>query len=242
MMAQDGRETVLRRGDFTYYDSARPCRIACPDPFRLVVLKIPRDQFTARCGPGIEATAAAISGDRGVGALFSALLRRVPAAATSLPPAVVEKVGDSVLDLLTIALSEHATGDTPPLPHAAQLLRAQRYITEHLGDPALSPPAVAQALGLSVRYLHALFQADGTPPFRWIMEQRLERAAALLADPRQAGRSVTSIGFGVGFKDTAHFSRAFKERYGLGPRSYRQREAMTVATGQHSNRLRSGES
>jgi AraC-like DNA-binding protein len=236
VMAQDGRETELRAGDFTYYDSARPCRIACPDPFRLVVLKIPRDLFTVRCRPGGRATAAAISGDRGVGALFSGLLRRVPARTNGLPDAIAQKVGDSVLDLLTTALSERANGDRPPLPHAAQLLRAQRHITDHLGDPALSPPAVAEALGLSLRYLHALFQAEGTSPFRWVMEQRLKLAATLLADPRQAGRSVTSIGFGVGFKDTSHFSRAFKDRYGLGPRSYRQQEVKTVANGPRGGR------
>jgi len=42
VVAQDGREAVLRPGDFTVYDSARPYRIHCPDPFRLLVLKIPR--------------------------------------------------------------------------------------------------------------------------------------------------------------------------------------------------------
>jgi AraC-like DNA-binding protein len=43
----------------------------------------------------------------------------------------------------------------------------------------------------------------------------------MLADPRQAGRSVTDIAFTVGFKDSSHFSRAFKDRYGVGPRGYR---------------------
>jgi AraC-like DNA-binding protein len=236
VMAQDGREAVLRPGDFTYYDSARPCRIACPGPFRLVVLKIPRDLFTVRCRPGTGATAVAIRGDRGVGALFSTLLRRVPAGTKGLPADVTEKVADSVLDLLTTALSEQATGNRAVLPQAAQLLRARCYITDHLRDPALSPSAVAQALGVSVRYLHALFQAEGTSPFRWMMEQRLDLAARQLADPRLAERSVTSIGFGVGFKDTSHFSRVFKDRYGLGPRGYRQQEVMTMATGPRTDR------
>lgn len=225
LMAQDGREAMLRPGDFTFYDSARPCRITCHDPFRLVVLKIPRDVFTVRCKPPADATATAIRGDRGVGSLFSSLLRDVPARTSGLPDPVAEQVGAGVLDLLTSALAERATGVRPALPREAQLLRARRFITDHLGDPALSPPMVAEALGLSVRYLHALFQSESTSPFRWILEQRLELAARLLADPRQASRSVTSVAFGVGFKDTAHFSRVFKDRYGVGPRSYRQRDS-----------------
>jgi AraC-like DNA-binding protein len=224
LMAQDGREAVLRPGDFTYYDSGRPCRIACHDPFRLVVLKIPRDQFTLRCKPPKDVAATPIRGDRGVASLFSSLLRDIPARTSGLPEEVAERVGVTVLELLTTALAERATGIRPALPREAQLLRARRYITEHLGDPALSPSTIAAALGLSVRYLHAIFQTDSTAPFRWILERRLELAAQQLADPRQAGRSVTSIAFGVGFKDTSHFSRAFKDRYGVCPRSYRHHD------------------
>jgi AraC-like DNA-binding protein len=222
IVSQDGRDAVLRPGDFTVYDSARPCLISCPDPFRLVVLKIPRSVFAShyRLQPG--ATATAIPGDRGVGALFSSLLRGVPAHVPGLPPEVVEQVGGSVLELLVTALSERASGARPALPREAQLLRARRYITDHLSDPDLAPPAVAAALGLSVRYLHELFRADRTSPSRWILQRRLEAAARLLGDARQAGRAVTDIAYSVGFKDAAHFSRAFSGRYGLGPRAYRE--------------------
>jgi len=222
VVAQDRREAVLRPGDFTVYDSARPYRISCPDPFRLLVLKIPRDLFVAHCQLPPGATAAAVQGDRGMGALFSSLLRRLPAHTSGLPPEVTGQVGVNVLDLLATVMSELGGEVRPALPRQAQLLRARRYITDHLGDPGLSPATVAEALGLSVRYLHLLFQTESTSPFRWILERRLELAARLLADPGQAGRSVTNIAFAVGFKDTSHFTRVFKHRYGAGPRDYRR--------------------
>lgn len=222
VVAQDGREATLDPGDFTVFDSARPYRIACPDPFCLLVLKIPRDLFVSHCqlAPGV--TASAVRGDRGVGALFSSLLRSLPAHAQGLPPGVVGQVGVNVLEVLATVMSDLAGSSRPAVPREAQLLRARRYITEHLGDPDLAPPTVAQALGVSVRYLHLLFQGESTSPFRWIVEQRLELAARLLANPRQASRTITDIAFGVGFKDTSHFSRAFKQRYGIGPREYRR--------------------
>ena len=49
MMTQQRFDAVLQPGDFAVYDSALPCRIACPDPFRQIVLKIPRDMYTAHC-------------------------------------------------------------------------------------------------------------------------------------------------------------------------------------------------
>jgi AraC-like DNA-binding protein len=221
-VAQDGREAILRPGDFTVYDSARPYRVGCPDPFRLLVLKIPRDLFVSHCQPPPGATAAVVKGDRGVGALFSSLLRRLPDHTQGLLPEVVGQVGVNVLELLATVLSDLASDVRPALPREAQLLRARRYITDHLSDPGLSPATVAEALGMSVRYLHLLFQAEGASPFRWILERRLDLAARLLADPRQEARSVTSIAFAVGFKDASHFTRVFKHRYAVGPRDYRR--------------------
>lgn len=42
---------------------------------------------------------------------------------------------------------------------------------------------------------------------------------------RSAGRPVGEIAYGRGFSDAAHFSRAFRERFGCSPREWRQRIA-----------------
>jgi AraC-like DNA-binding protein len=222
-VAQDGREAILRPGDFAVHDSARPCRIACDRPFTLMVLKVPRDLFASHCGLLPGATATAISGERGAGALFSSVLRGLPGRTRGDSPEAAGQAGINVLELLATVLSDLAGGArAAAVPREAQLLRARRFITEHLGDPDLSPATVAEALGLSVRYLHLIFAEQYTSPFRWTQERRLDRAAGLLADPGQAGRSITGIAFEVGFKDSSHFSRAFKDRYGIGPRDYRR--------------------
>ncbi|WP_443041358.1 hypothetical protein [Streptomyces sp. B21-108] len=49
VVTQDGRDAVLRSGEFALYDSARPCRITGLDRFGLVSLKIPRALFTSHC-------------------------------------------------------------------------------------------------------------------------------------------------------------------------------------------------
>ena len=54
-----------------------------------------------------------------------------------------------------------------------------------------------------------------------IWSRRLELAAADLVDPRHQSQTVSQIAFGAGFEDAAHFSRAFKVRFGHTPRDWR---------------------
>jgi len=222
-IAQDGRETVLRPGDFATYDSGRPCRISSDQPIFMLVVKLPRTAFADRClpAPALDTTAVAIRRDSGMGALVSPFLRALPDTLSVLPPEIAGQVGGNALDLVSAALSVLEPDSAAVVPHAAQRLRAQRYILDHLGDAGLTPAAVADALGMSVRYLYLLFQEEETSPGRWISGKRLALATRLLRDGAAAGLGITEIAFRVGFKDASVFSRAFKARYGLSPRDYR---------------------
>ena len=57
---------------------------------------------------------------------------------------------------------------------------------------------------------------------RYVKEQRLEGSARDLCDPLLHSLSVTEIGFKWAFSDSAHFSNAFKTRFGRNPSSYRK--------------------
>ncbi len=61
----------------------------------------------------------------------------------------------------------------------------------------------------------------GTSVTARIWNRRLEQAAADLVDPQRRALTVFQIAFGVGFEDAAHFSRAFKTRFGSSPRDWR---------------------
>lgn len=55
----------------------------------------------------------------------------------------------------------------------------------------------------------------------WIRHRRLARCAADLRDGSQDHLPITEIAFRWGFSDAAHFSRAFKQQFGVAPRDYR---------------------
>jgi AraC-like DNA-binding protein len=100
-------------------------------------------------------------------------------------------------------------------------LRATQAIELKLSDPDLSPSGLADYLGISLRYLQKLFEDTGENANHYIRRRRLERSHQDLTDPLYLNLSIAEISYRWGFNDSAYFSRAFKERYGLSPSQHR---------------------
>jgi transcriptional regulator GlxA family with amidase domain len=85
----------------------------------------------------------------------------------------------------------------------------------------LSIAELAAGVNLSASRLIHLFRAEtGVPPARYLRDLRLRRARAEL---QRTFLSVKQVMFQVGFSDPSHFSRAFKQQYGVSPRALRGR-------------------
>jgi transcriptional regulator GlxA family with amidase domain len=83
--------------------------------------------------------------------------------------------------------------------------------------------AVAQELGVSVRQLERLcMEHVGMGPASLYRQLRMRYANWLIEN---TDRSVTEIAIEAGFADCAHFSRQFKDTYGLSPSTRRQQPA-----------------
>jgi len=102
-----------------------------------------------------------------------------------------------------------------------RLQEVLRYIDVHLSDPGLCTSAVAEACGISQRYLSFLLKENGTPFSELVWDKRLKIAQRWLSSSRPNEVSIAEIAFRVGFKSPAHFSRMFKRVYSKGPREYR---------------------
>ncbi len=50
-----------------------------------------------------------------------------------------------------------------------------------------------------------------------------------MSDPQWRGHSIAEIAFGWGFNSAPHFTRSFRDRYGLSPRHYRVRQVGRTA-------------
>ena len=91
------------------------------------------------------------------------------------------------------------------------------HIEEHLAEP-ISLATLAEIARLSPYYFCRSFkQSLGTPPHRYHMSRRIERAKTLLAERKY---SVTEIGLTLGFSDTSSFTAAFRKVTGTTPSRY----------------------
>jgi AraC-like DNA-binding protein len=80
--------------------------------------------------------------------------------------------------------------------------------------PRLSAKTISRRNGVSDRYVHLLFAETGQSFGRFVEEERLKRAFALLTHPTRAVRKIGEIASTVGFPEPSMFSRAFRRRFG----------------------------
>jgi len=97
-----------------------------------------------------------------------------------------------------------------------------RAIESRSSDPNLNAIAVAKMLGITPRYVHLLLEDTGKSFTHHVLARRLERAAALLRDPRWRHRRIAEIAAEAGFADLSYFNRAFRRRYGATPSAVRE--------------------
>jgi AraC-like DNA-binding protein len=216
---QDDHVSTLSEGDCALFDSARPYVADFENSFRHVVLKVPRRLMRGRYGPVEAASGLRIPGERGLGRVASRFLQSLPEALPELDPASASRLANISLDLVAAAIAELPSCGSAcdGATRVARRIQIKDYIESHLGDCELSLDSIATGLRLSARYLNELFETEGTSVMRHIWNRRLERCRQVLEDPAHAGRSISSIAFGLGYNSMSHFSRSFRTKYGLSP-------------------------
>lgn len=222
-VAQDGRVAELGPGDFALYDSTRPYTLSFDADFQQFVLMLPGKMLRTALPDTDRLTASVVSGQRGAGHLMIGMIRTLAADIETLAPESAAAVADSVTQILIAGLSALPAAKRAPLSQlqAYHLERIKACVRARLRDPALTVASVAAELRMSPSTLHRTWGAQACSLADWIWAQRLDAAQRELCDPSLAGRSVSEIAFSWGFSDAAHFSRAFRARFGRSPREVR---------------------
>lgn len=95
------------------------------------------------------------------------------------------------------------------------LQAARNILARDLYRPGLTPAAVADELGISLRQLHLLFEQTEMPFARTLTAMRAREARRLLKDAPM--RPVAEIALASGFDSSATFYRVFRNIYGMTP-------------------------
>lgn len=212
------RAVDLTAGDVVLWDGTVPVDVEVVESFFKRTLIFPRERVLAVC-PRLAEVGAIPSLTRSAPARL--LARYLDALALELPSldhAARTAAAEAALELLRAAVEPGV-----PTARAAKrdALRAhvRRYVRASLQDPALGPESIARAQAISVRSLHALFEDAADSVAGLVRRERLARCLADLELP--SGGSVTEIAFRWGFRDAAHFSRAFKREFDVTPSEVR---------------------
>jgi AraC family transcriptional regulator len=134
-------------------------------------------------------------------------------------PIFIETLAQALLDRL-LTLTHHvvkrrqATGALH-----RKLLRSIRERIEDDPRARLDLETLSKESGYSRRHLIRLFQTNGRPPHRYILDLRLEKARTLMI---KRSFSLIDIAYECGFSSDAHFTRAFRQRFRVTPSAYRQ--------------------
>ena len=218
-LRQGGREIVLEQGAFTLWDSARPIEFGLPQDLEKITLLLPQASLREYLPQAEDLVMRPVSGQRGAGALFATHLRALAREGATLPVSGAAPVLRATLDLLaTSFMAMEVEGGNGY--RRAMRRRIQDFVLANLADPALCAEVIAAAVGISERQLHRLFQIGGMTLVRWIWQQRLQRCREDLA--RAPHARISEIAFAHGFSDAAHFSRAFRDMFGMSPRDFRK--------------------
>ncbi|MFF3874879.1 helix-turn-helix domain-containing protein [Streptomyces sp. NPDC001978] len=226
LLLQDGRTAELLPGRLAFHDARRPFRIVLPRRQRARILMMPRALLRLEEGQ-LSALSASVVDEAGEGAaaLLLPLLCGLVEEVTKVPTPRSEQLARVAADILaTVALEQVGR---PPAPALWERITAS--VHARLGEPGLAPQDIADQHGISLRYLHRLFQQHGTTVNSWVRTRRLEAARQELAQPGAAHRSIAAVAARWGFTSPSHFSRTFRETYGTSPAQWRSFAGETAA-------------
>ena len=207
-LSQRGQEIELRAGDAIALLHSEPAIVTYAEGLQFG-LSVPRDALTPRVTNVDSLTMRPISRrTEALRLLMTYLKSALKEGALAAP-----KLRDAVE---CAPLGESSASAVVAARHSAAL----EHIAANFQDPELSLEVVARCQRISPRYLQHLMTSSGTSFTERVNELRLQRAFALLIEPRSAQR-ISDIALEVGFSDISHFNRQFRARFGVSPRGVR---------------------
>jgi AraC-like DNA-binding protein len=225
--AQQGRRGTAGIGDVISYETSHPVTCRAAEPFESLCLRVPRSLLGREADRIGKLTALRIPGADGLPRVAVAFFRGLAGGlddgtiTADESPNAVECVLDLVRGMYAGPMRHHKPKQLRS--HDEILLAVRSFIESHLGDPDLDPAGIARASFISTRYLHKLFEGDGTSVCQWIRMARLERCRRDLVDPALSHLTILAIASRWGLPGPQHFSRLFRAAYGCSPREYRGR-------------------
>jgi AraC-like DNA-binding protein len=138
-------------------------------------------------------------------------------------PGVPRFASDHIADLVAAAVDPECLCSAAPPPglRAARLAMIDRELDRNFMRSEFSLPLLARRIGVTPRYVQALFADVETSFTDELTRRRLLRAHDMLVSARYAHLNVVDIAHECGFSTVSHFHRVFRRRFEATPGAVR---------------------
>lgn len=221
VIEQSGTRSAIGDNAPVLYDPTRPYRLLNVTPVRLLMLQVPRGHFSQALLQRLRAPLS--PGQGGLVPILHALMRSTMAQADDAGVASRARLGSAMIELARGLLEHEPAPTNYRRPLDLLLERIKEFIGYNLSRSDLSVALIAQRMGCSPRYVFRAFEEECLTPADYLWSLRLDKARQHLRMADDKARSISEIALSLGFSSTAHFSRAFRERFGMTPSECRRR-------------------
>ncbi|MBN9629993.1 MAG: helix-turn-helix domain-containing protein [Actinobacteria bacterium] len=217
-LVQNGRTAVLRPGDIALYSSTRP--FSLDHSGESLILRAPTTELQVQDAVIDELLAVRLDRERPMVGAVTPLARHLGRTLETGDSGVETRMVDAAIRMLGAIVLE-TSRETGYTARTVELDAVLHYIEENLSRPDLSVGEIAAANFMSARKLHSLFEMLDITVAAWVRSRRLHHCRRELVDSAFSGLTIAQIAARWGFKDAAHFSRSFTDRFGASPRAFR---------------------
>lgn len=222
-LTQGGLHAPISRNALVIYDPSRPYMLTNSTPVRQLLLQLPRHALPATAVERLARPFTAHAEQDGMCRILLSLMDSTIHEIDHLDEARRISVGQTMIELVRTMI-----GSDPPQPKSIAnplgvlLQRVKDFIDGNLERPDLTVAMIARRMGCSVRYVYRAFEVERLTPSDYIWDLRVQKAAAQLRDAGGYAGEISEIAFALGFSSSAHFSRAFRNRFGVSPSQWRK--------------------
>ncbi|TWB58339.1 AraC family transcriptional regulator [Rhizobium sp. ERR 922] len=222
-LTQGGLHAPVSRNALVVYDPSRPYMLTNSTPVRQLLLQLPRHSLPATALERLSQPFTAHADKDGMCRILLSLMDSTIHEIDHLDEARRASVGQTMLELVRTMIGADLQQATPVAnPLHTLLQRIRDFIDLNLERPDLTITMIARRMGCSVRYVYRAFEVECLTPSDYIWDLRVQKAAEKLRDAGGYAGEISEIAFALGFSSSAHFSRAFRLRYGVSPSQWRK--------------------
>ncbi|MDX6249085.1 MAG: hypothetical protein QOF10_2445 [Kribbellaceae bacterium] len=224
MVVQHGRQALLQQGEFAIYESTSPYTLLNDAGLDVHYFRIPRSDLALPSNAITKVTAVRLSRENAVADLAATYFKRLAENHQRLAGPNADSVGQPSIELVRAVIATQL--DEPQLARepleSTLYLRIMEYVRAHLAEHDLTAAEIAHRHNISVRQLYTILSRSGITLGEWLRAHRLEECRKDLARPGARSVSIAYIAHRWGFVNETHFSRVFRETYGMSPRDWRE--------------------